>query len=268
MRTFSNPAGATLRYRDVGDGPAVLALHGAYSTHDELAAALGACFTPDDCRWVFPDLIGMGESPAHSSIRTTNDLVDLLEGLVDHALGTTPFAVAGHSYGGHLARALAARRPDQVNGLALICPLVPNARHGERRTVARSEPGAVELVDPELRDEYRGYFVVRTAHTVGRFTAAVAPSIGRADAEAVAQMMDAPAVVPDPDLTPFERPTLIVAGRHDSATGYRGPMGLVEQYPRATFAVLAEAGHALPHEQPELLGALLSDWWSTLDMTR
>ena len=63
-------------------------------------------------------------------------------------------------------------------------------------------------------------------------------------------------------------PTLIVAGRHDSATGYRGPMGLVDKYPRATLAVLSDAGHALPHEQPELLGALLTDWWSALDTTQ
>ena len=265
LRTFTSVAGATLRYRDVGDGPVVLALHGAYSTHHELCSALEPLLVPEaGCRWIAPDLTAMGDSPAHSSVASTDDLVDLLDELVEQLVGASPLAVVGHSYGGHLARAIAARRPQQVGGLTLICPLVPSARHPEPRAVVRSEPGVLDLVDPALRDEYRGYFVVRTARTAERFAAAVAPSIGRADAGSVARIMDAPEVDPDPDLTPFDHPTLIVAGRHDSATGYRGAMGLVESYPRATLAVLADAGHALPHEQPELLGALLSDWWSTV----
>jgi pimeloyl-ACP methyl ester carboxylesterase len=35
---------------------------------------------------------------------------------------------------------------------------------------------------------------------------------------------------------------------------------LLEHYPRATFAVLDRAGHALPHEQPELLHGLVTEW--------
>jgi pimeloyl-ACP methyl ester carboxylesterase len=31
-------------------------------------------------------------------------------------------------------------------------------------------------------------------------------------------------------------------------------------YPRATFAVLDRAGHALPHEQEKLVIALMSEW--------
>jgi pimeloyl-ACP methyl ester carboxylesterase len=51
-----------------------------------------------------------------------------------------------------------------------------------------------------------------------------------------------------------------VAGRQDSAVGYSRAWELLEQFPRATFAVLDGAGHALPHEQPELLGALVTEW--------
>ncbi len=35
---------------------------------------------------------------------------------------------------------------------------------------------------------------------------------------------------------------------------------LLQQYPRATVAVMERAGHALMHEQPELRGALIGDW--------
>jgi pimeloyl-ACP methyl ester carboxylesterase len=53
---------------------------------------------------------------------------------------------------------------------------------------------------------------------------------------------------------------LILAGRQDATVGYAGPWRLLEHYPRVTFAVLDRAGHGLPHEQAELLGALLGEW--------
>jgi len=51
-----------------------------------------------------------------------------------------------------------------------------------------------------------------------------------------------------------------VAGRRDSFVGYADAVALIENYPRATLAVVEDAGHALMHERPELLAALLVDW--------
>jgi len=42
--------------------------------------------------------------------------------------------------------------------------------------------------------------------------------------------------------------------------GYAAAVDIVDQYQRATLAVLDDSGHALPHEQPELLCALLTEW--------
>lgn len=58
----------------------------------------------------------------------------------------------------------------------------------------------------------------------------------------------------------FPAPTLIAAGRRDSIAGYTDAVDLLERYPHATLAVIDGAGHALMHERPELLAALLSDW--------
>jgi pimeloyl-ACP methyl ester carboxylesterase len=63
----------------------------------------------------------------------------------------------------------------------------------------------------------------------------------------------------------FSAPTLLVAGRHDSVAGYADAAELLQRYPHATLAVIEDAGHALMHERPELLAALLGDW---LDRTR
>jgi pimeloyl-ACP methyl ester carboxylesterase len=42
--------------------------------------------------------------------------------------------------------------------------------------------------------------------------------------------------------------------------GYRDQANLVDRYPRATYVVLADTGHALLHERPDLFVALLDDW--------
>jgi len=51
-----------------------------------------------------------------------------------------------------------------------------------------------------------------------------------------------------------------VTGRRDSVVGYADATRLVERYPHATLAVIDDTGHALIHEQPELLSALVGDW--------
>jgi pimeloyl-ACP methyl ester carboxylesterase len=59
---------------------------------------------------------------------------------------------------------------------------------------------------------------------------------------------------------PFEKPVLILAGRQDGIVGYRDAWGILENYPRATFAVLDRAGHNLQIEQERLFNALVGDW--------
>lgn len=64
-----------------------------------------------------------------------------------------------------------------------------------------------------------------------------------------------------PDHAPaYAGPTLVVAGRLDSVVGWAAAADLVDHYPHATLAVVDDTGHALPHERPELLCALVADW--------
>ena len=58
----------------------------------------------------------------------------------------------------------------------------------------------------------------------------------------------------------YANPTLILAGRQDASVGYAAAWRLLEHYPRATFAVVDRAGHALLHEQVGLATALLGEW--------
>ncbi len=59
---------------------------------------------------------------------------------------------------------------------------------------------------------------------------------------------------------PFRAPTLFLLGRQDSWVGYRDAWDIVENYPRATFAVLDRAGHFLTSEQEVLFKSLVTEW--------
>jgi pimeloyl-ACP methyl ester carboxylesterase len=59
---------------------------------------------------------------------------------------------------------------------------------------------------------------------------------------------------------PFEGPALFLTGRFDHWCGYHDAWHLLDQYPRATFVVSDQAGHALAIEKRQLFEVLVGDW--------
>lgn len=258
---LTNRAGAELNFTSSGRGTPVLVLHGAYSAHEEIRAAVEPVLSLGvRYRGIYPDLPGMGATPAHGSIQSSNDVLDLLGDLIDSEIAGDPFLIMGHSFGGHLARGIAARYPQQVAGMALICPLMPATMNAEEHVIVRTCDEATHMIDPDHVDDYTGYFVVQTPETARRFRAAVVPVLGRWDGDAVHRVMENWALDPNPDTTSFDQPTLVLTGRHDSTVGYRDQVDLLDRYPGATYVAVADAGHALPHEHPELFAHLVGDW--------
>jgi pimeloyl-ACP methyl ester carboxylesterase len=51
-----------------------------------------------------------------------------------------------------------------------------------------------------------------------------------------------------------------MSGRHDHWVGWERQERLGDRYTRATVVTVADAGHALPHERPDLVASLLGDW--------
>jgi pimeloyl-ACP methyl ester carboxylesterase len=264
---LANLNGIPVHYAQHGSGTPVLALHGAGVDHREIMGALEPLFTDrPGYRRLYPDLPGMGRTPAPDTIDSTDAVLDLLLGLVDAVIGEQAFLVVGHSSGGYLARAIANRRPRQVAGLALISPLVADQGGGDERPEHVVLHTADDLdVDgalaPEMAAVYRDYLVVQTPQTLRRFQETVAPGAELADQAALERMGARWLLRSSPEQGPvYPHPTLILTGRQDATLGYAGAWRLLEHYPRATFAVLDRAGHGLPHEQVELLGALLGEW--------
>lgn len=245
-----------VHYVEHGDGVPLVALHGAGVDHREIEAAVEAIAPRTGYRRIYPDLPGMGRS-ATAGLTGNDDVVTLLAEFIDRVAGA-PVLLVGHSYGAYLARGLAAKRPDMLLGLALLCPVAEQARNVPEHEVVRQDADAYDELEPALRAGFDDYFVVRTPATARRYRETVAPGRALVDEAGLASLFAKWTV--DVGSGTFAAPALIAAGRHDSVVGWRDAMALLECYPHATLAVVDEAGHALMHERPEILAALFRDW--------
>jgi pimeloyl-ACP methyl ester carboxylesterase len=152
-----------------------------------------------------------------------------------------------------------------VLGLALICPIGTAVEHAERTVpehqVLRPDPELLDSLDDRLAEEFAEGSVVQTPEILRRFRAEIMSGLDIRDRDAMARIRQRWQFDTTPESgTPYQRPTLILAGRQDSSVGYLDQFALLPHYPRASFAVLDVAGHNLQIEQPGLFDTLVLDW--------
>jgi pimeloyl-ACP methyl ester carboxylesterase len=236
-----------------GTGRPVLVLHGAGVDHRESEACFEQVFAGvDGLRRIYPDLPGMGRTSAPETLRGAEDVVHTLFRFVDEVAGAAPVLLVGHSAGAYYAHAMAEQRPGRVAGVALICPLLPGTRDvPEHRVVT----GSGDIGDAV----FRNYFVLHTPEMLDRYQRFVAPAAALVDQSALDRIGERWALDPS-QWQRYAGPALLVAGRLDSTVGYAATIDLARDYPHASLAVLDDAGHALPHEQPAVLRALFHEW--------
>ncbi|WJH25469.1 alpha/beta fold hydrolase [Pseudarthrobacter defluvii] len=253
-------SGVPVHFVEHGSGTPVLALHGAGVDHREIAGGLEPMFARiPGFRRLYPDLPGMGRTPAHASLNSNDDVLDLLLGFIDGTIGDEPFLMIGQSYGGYLARAVAHLRP-QAAGFALICPIGAHTGSVPKHEVLVSSVSPAGL-DAESEASFRSYFVVQTDETLKRFQQFVAPAASLVDEQGLARIFSQWELRDRPESAArYPRPVLVLAGRQDATAGYADGLALARDYPSGTFAVLDRAGHALLHEQPALVQAFLAEW--------
>ncbi|MFD2797330.1 alpha/beta fold hydrolase [Promicromonospora vindobonensis] len=258
--------GVSVHYVEHGSGTpgaatAVL-VHGFPVDHRIMTGAFEPVFAErPGWRRLYVDLPGMGRTEA-PDVASTDDVFRILRGTVEALVPEGPYVVVGQSYGGYLARGLAAADPERVAGLAAVVTVV-EPRHELRQLPVRQvlvrDPGLAERVGAEALGAEE-ILVVQTEETWQATRRQVDPGLAAADPVVTARIEGSYAGTFAVEPAPFERPALVVVGRQDSVTGYRDAWELVEHYPRATFAVLDRAGHALNIEQRGLFEALVSEW--------
>ena len=261
---------STIYYEEVGTGRPLFALHGRPLDHRHIANDLEPLFTGRTVwRRIYPDLPGMGKTRASDRITHQDQVLDLVIAFIDTVAPGERFVVAGTSYGAYLARGLVHHRGAQIDGLLLNVPLVETDASKRRlpKPLVVSEDGAFLSALAPDEQNMREFIVAQSMDLLTEFRQVFSPAGAIANNDFLQRL--------DQDFTfsfdintlpvPFPAPTLFLTGRHDNWCGYREAYQLLDNYPRASFAVLDRAGHALAVEQKTLFRALVREWLNRVE---
>jgi 3-oxoadipate enol-lactonase len=199
------------------------------------------------------DLRGTGGSERAPGPYSLDDFVADLRGLVEE-LGLERPALVGHSFGGSIALAYAARSPDEVaavvsaGGPVVLSEQGQQAMRDRAETVEAQGMGAVaetvatNAMAPSFReahpDEFRAYVEVLAAND---------PSSYAATCRVLAEM-DLRG-----ELAKIQAPVLLIAGDRDGVAPPPAQEATAAALQDATRIEVPDCGHILPWEKPEAL---------------
>jgi pimeloyl-ACP methyl ester carboxylesterase len=205
----------------------------------------------------YVDLPGHGAAPPGPE--DADEIVELLARQID----LPRFRLAGLSYGGYLAAALARRYPDRVEALLLVCHATRIRREDRDLPADERVPapaGWLDGVGPELREHLAVALGSRTPEVAARVAAVVGPGLPQHE-EYLERLRANGYRLSDEDAkVSYAGPTQIIAGRDDLVGGYADQFRALERYPRGDYAAVAGAGHYLPFERPETFASLVRGW--------
>ena len=241
-----------------GDAPTVVLAGSLGSTlemWDAQARVLSARF-----RVVRFDTRGHGRSPVPDEACSIEDLADDLLVLLDRLeLGTVH--LAGLSLGGMTAMALAARHPERVDALALLCTsALLGPRQGWLDRAAAVRAGGTSAVADVVVTRWfsAGYPAAHPDRVLFyRDMIAATPAAGYASCcEAIGEM-DLRAALPQ-----ISAPTLAIAGAQDPATPPEHLRLIAGSVPGARLLMLDPAAHLANVEQADQVNTALLEHFS------
>ncbi len=231
--------------------PAVVLIHhfgGSRSTWAAVMDRLGA-----GCVCVAADLRGFGGGDGRGAPLTVEAYADDVIGRCD-ALGLGRLIIVGHSMGGRVAMAVAAREPARVAGLVLLAPSPPTPEpmtDGGRASLAAAREDRFAAGRQVSHITGGPLSADRKAAAVDDVVAAD-PAAWRAWVE-VGSRQDLSALV-----RAITCPVTVLSGDRDAAI----PTAVVERevvarLPQATLVRVPGAGHLLPIEAPDAVVAAI-----------
>lgn len=252
-------------YRDEGDGPAVVLLHGQPGVAETWAPV--AERLRSRARVIVLDRPGYGESGGRARGIAAN--ADVVVALLDR-LKIERAVLVGHSWGGGVALSGALRAPKRVAGLVLVASIGPRASVGrlDRLLVAPLLGPALTLAGflalrrllplPVVRHR-----LVRELGTMPRTSVdELVRQVRRRDWRAF--VVEQRALVREIDglaarLREIAPPAVVLAGALDFVVAPRVGRELAASLPHADFRLVEDAGHVMQAEAPQAVAdAILS----------
>jgi pimeloyl-ACP methyl ester carboxylesterase len=250
----------TTHYKILGEGRPFVTISGIPSDHRIIESWMEPIFqNRPGWQRIYFDLPGTGQTPG-KDITTIDQVLDIVCDFIDATIPEQRFTLLGLSAGGYLARGVVARKAELIDGLCLLVPWLSEHEGQELPLPVILSKDAEVLAQLSSDDAERlgGLAVVQNQRVVEWYREVVVPARQGGNRSMIEKRIfsfDLDALT-----RPFEKPTLILMGRQDTHVGYRDGWDILEQYPRATFAVLDRAGHALGVEQERLFQTLIHEW--------
>lgn len=258
-----------LHYKIIGEGRPLIALHGFYVDHRLMTGCLEPVFkknTNTGWKRIYIDLPGMGNSPGNIEQASSDCILESLLEFIEQIAPKEHIVLAGESYGGYLARAIAQIKNTTTDGLLMVCPLVIadiNKRSLPARKVLEQDEELLKELSHEDAIHFQSCNTIQTRETWLRFKKEILPGLKLGNKEFQQIVRTCAYQLTDEEkifARPFTKPTLLFAGRQDSIVGYNNAWAILENYPRMTFAVLDSASHNLQIEQKKVFAALVEEW--------
>lgn len=257
----------SINYEAAGNGKPIIILHGYSLDHKAMTGCLEPIFkNNNNYKRIYVDLPGMGKSSSSGWISSSDVMLDVVIDFINKIIPNENFLLAGHSYGGYLSRGVVYKIPDRIDGLFLLCPVIISdikKRNNPSHTVLVRDEKLLSQLKPSEARLFDSTHVVQNKNIWERFRSEILSGIKLSDQKFLHNLQKKGygfSFDVDKLSKKFDKPTLILLGHQDSTVGYKDAWSILDNYPRAAFAVLDRAGHHLQIEQENLFNSLVSEW--------
>ena len=256
----------TVYYEIFGEGYPVLMLHGWPVDHRIMKGCMEPIFeTRLNYKRIYFDLPGMGKTKGEDWIKGTDDYLNIIIEFVEKIIPNESFIIVGESYGCYLARGLIKKKQNLIDGVLFLVPAIlpyVEQRDLPEPIILVKDENLISKISPFEREIFEDVATVINQKVLERGKEEGIAGIIIADMIFLEKVRENHSFSFNVNLLNerFDKPSLFLLGRQDSNVGYRDAWEIIENYPRATFAILDTAGHILQIEQEELFNALTNDW--------
>jgi pimeloyl-ACP methyl ester carboxylesterase len=274
---FASADGTRLAYHTIGTGRPLVCVPGGPMRASAYLGDFGGLSAHRGL--VLLDLRGTGESdvPADPASYRCDRQVDDIEAL-RRELGLDRLDLAGHSGGGTLAVLYAARYPERVDRLVLVCPGT-RAVGIEIEDADRREVAELRRDEPWFADAFAAFERIWSGESAPADWEAISPFMyGRWDAETRAAVelrpgqrneeaaavyyaegaLDPPAV--RSAIASLPAPVLLLAGEYDPALPPKRAAEYAQLFANAQFVVQPGAGHSPWLDDPAWFARTVSEF--------
>jgi 3-oxoadipate enol-lactonase len=248
----------TLNVVERGSGPVLLLVHGFPLDHQMWRHQLDGFAS--EYRVIAPDLRGFGQSIVTPGVVTMQRFANDLAALLNELEVREPITLCGLSMGGYIAWQFAKLHRQRLGKLVLC----------DTRAAADTAEAAKARLDNAQKVLAEGPQAIvdgMVARLFAQQTITEQPDLVKAQREimlgtkpeAIAAALRGLAEREDFSgrLAEFDVPTLVICGEHDAIIPPEEMQSIATGLPKGTFALIAEAGHMAPLEQPAAVNQAL-----------